>query len=272
MTELDAIRLSTDGPVTLASLLEDLERIGIVPGMTLIVHSSLSSMGWVCGGPVTVIRALETGLGPKGTLIMPTHSADLSDPKGWECPPVDSTWWGTIRETMPPFDPNLTPTRGMGAIPECFRKQPGVTRSRHPQMSFAAWGADAEYLANTHPLNNSLGEESPLARVYELDGSILLIGVGHDANTSLHLAEYRADFRGKTVQTCGAPIAENGVRKWATFDDVDLNSDDFSEIGKAFEEGGGELTRRRVGYAESLLMRQRSIVDFAVEWMEKHRT
>jgi len=98
-----------------------------------------------------------------------------------------------------------------------------------------------------------------------------LIGVGPDANTSLHLAEYRADFPGKTIQKCGAPIIENGGRKWATFDDIDLNSDDFPKIGKAYEESEGELIRGRVGYAESLLIPQRSIVDFAVEWMEKHR-
>ena len=232
MTEIDAIRISTDGPITLAVLIEDLERIGIEAGMTLLVHSSLSAMGWVCGGAVAVVRALETVLGSTGTLVMPTHSGDLSDPAGWNNPPVERSWWQPIRDTMPPFDADLTPTRGMGVVPECFRKQDGVMRSCHPQVSFAAWGANAEYVVSHHALAYGLGEESPLARIYALGASVLSIGVDHDASTSLHLAEYRSKYPAKAVEKCGAPMMVNGTRHWVTFDDLNLDSDDFKEIGR----------------------------------------
>ena len=272
MAEIDAIERSTAGPVTLAGLIEDLEGIGVKSGMTLLVHSSLSTMGWVCGGPVAVVSALETVLGTDGTLVMPTHSGGLSDPAEWENPPVRQSWWETIKETMPPFDADLTPTRGMGAIPECFRKQTGVIRSCHPAFSFAAWGARAKYIVNGHSLANGLGEQSPLARIYELCGSVLLIGVGYDTNTSLHLAEYRATYPSKAYKKCGAPITQNGGRIWATFEDLDLKNDDFLEIGKAYEESEGEVSKRRVGYSESTLIPQRELVDFAVKWMGNHRT
>ena len=271
MSEWDAIKISINGPVTLATLINNLEYIGVQAGMTLLVHSSLSAMGWVCGGPVAVIQALEAVLTSTGTLIMPTHSAGLSEPSDWANPPVNASWWEIIRDSMPTFEVDLTPTRGMGAIPECFRKQSGVIRSRHPQASFAAWGANAEYIVNMHSLEPSFGEQSPLARVYDLGGYILSIGVSYDTSTSLHLAEYRADFRTKTYKKSGAPIIENGERNWVMFKDLDYSSDDFLEIGKDYEQSQNKISRGKIGYAKSTLIPQRELVDFAIFWIEKNR-
>ena len=130
----------TSFPATVESLTADLSALGIRAGTALMVHSSLSSLGWVNGGAVAVILALEQVLGSDGTLIMPTHTSDYSDPAYWQAPPVPQAWWQTIRDTMPAFDPSLTPTWSMGVIPETFRKQRGTQRSAHPQESFAAKG------------------------------------------------------------------------------------------------------------------------------------
>ncbi len=271
MAENDTIAKSINGPVTVDSLVADLSALGIQPGMTLLVHSSLSALGWVCGGSVAVIQALEAVLTSAGTLVMPTHSGDLSDPVNWSNPPVPAAWCETIRATMPAYDPDLTPTRGMGAISETFCKQPGVRRSMHPQVSFAAWGAQADFVVNGQTLDSGMGEGSPLARIYELDGSILLLGVGYANNTSLHLAEYRADFPGKRYQPQGAPILIDGQRRWVPFAELDFDDDDFATIGAAYEAAGNPHNSGPVGYGTALLMPQRPLIDFAVQWLPAHR-
>ncbi|PKO22603.1 MAG: AAC(3) family N-acetyltransferase [Chloroflexi bacterium HGW-Chloroflexi-1] len=271
MTEADAIRNTQGGPNTIQSITADLAALGVAPGMTLLVHATLSRLGWVCGGPVAVILALETALGPTGTLVMPTHSGDLSDPAQWENPPVPETWWAPIRQTMPAYDLDMTPTRGMGAIPECFRKQRGVVRSGHPQVSFAAWGARASEIVADHALDFAFGEDSPLARIYDLDGWILLLGVTHDNNTSLHLAETRTPYPERKLVENGAPVLVDGRRQWVKLRDIDSNTADFETIGAAFARETGLVRSGRVGNAPALLMPQRALVDYAGGWMMANR-
>ncbi|HTN87349.1 MAG TPA: AAC(3) family N-acetyltransferase [Sorangium sp.] len=270
-SEEKVIQRRPDALVTLPSLVEELAALGVQPGMVLLVHSSLSKLGWVSGGPVAVILALEEVLTSEGTLVMPTHSAGLSDPALWQAPPVPEAWWEPIRQTMPAYDPDLTPTRQMGVIPETFRKQRGVRRSAHPLTSFAAWGRHAERVTANHSLAYDLGEGSPLARIYELGGWVLLLGVGHGNNTSLHLAEHRADFPGKRIEVRHAPILVDGARQRVAFDDIATNDGDFDRIGADFARDTGLERRGRVGAATALLMPQRALVDYGVGWMQRHR-
>ena len=264
----------TEVPATVESLQAELRALGLRPGMVVLVHSSLSAMGWVCGGSVAVIAALREVLDSAGTLVMPAHSSGLSEPRGWESPPVPEAWWPPIREHMPAYDPVLTPTRSMGVIAETFRKQPDVLRSAHPQVSFCACGPHAAPITDNHSLAFGLGEHSPLARIYELHGFVLLLGVDHGNNTSMHLAEYRATFPTKRTIRQGAPISTSDSRRWTTFEDVDIDSSDFDRIGEDFlrSDAGNTVRVGEVGLAACQLIPQRDLVDFAVVWLEENRS
>ena len=270
MPERDVVE-RTNEPITVSWLVEDLRALGVTSGMTLLVQSSLGALGWVCGGPVAVLLALEEVLGGDGTLVMPSMSSDYTDPADWRHPSVPEAWKDTIRATMPAFDPDLTPTRSMGAIAETFRTQPGTLRSGHPHTSFAARGPHAKRITANHAFDYALGETSPLARIYDLDGSVLLLGIGHMSNTSIHLAEYRADYPGKEDRPTGAPLAIDGERLWVEMIDVDVDNADFTRIGDAFARETGLVRSGTIGNAPALLMPQRPLIDFAVRWMETHR-
>ncbi len=249
-------------PATVDSLAADLRRLGLEEKATVLVHSSLSSLGWVCGGAVAVVEALLEVLGPGGTLVVPTHTSDLSDPAEWANPPVPEGWWDTIRASMPAFSPEVSPSCGMGAIAEVARSWPGARRSNHSHVSFAAIGPAAEHIVGHHELAYGLGEGSPLARLYDADAFVLLLGVGHDRNTSLHLAQYRCQNRPEVRQA--GPVIVDGVRRWTEWPDIDLDSDDFAEVGAAFKKASS-LCTGTVGRASVELMRQRELVDWATE-------
>lgn len=256
----------TDLPRTRESLLKDLKTLGVKEGMTLIVHTSLKSIGWVNGGAQAVILALMDAVTEDGTLVLQAHSADLSDPAEWENPPIPESWWETVRHTMPAFDPDTTPTYHLGKIPELFRTFPNVYRSNHPVMSVAAWGKNARLLTEEHQLDYGFGPGTPLAKAYELDASVLFIGTGFDTHTSFHLAEVLTDVR-KHVKK-GSPILENGKQVWKTYDEIEYDDEDFEEIGNAFKKVA-EIREGKVGSAESMLFNQVQSVDFAVKWFKK---
>jgi aminoglycoside 3-N-acetyltransferase len=257
-----------DEPLTRARMAEELRGLGLRAGDIVLVHSSLRRLGWVCGGPAAVVQALLDVLGPDGTLVVPAHTGENSDPKHWQNPPVPESWWPVIREHMPAFDPAITPCDRVGVIPELVRNWPGAVRSDHPQTSFAAVGPAAAELMAGHRLGSQLGEESPLAALERADATVLLLGAGFDSCTTFHLAEYRVPHR-PTLEYAAAVLTPQG-RQWVTFTDVRVESADFEALGEAYELARA-VPSGRVGVADCRLFPVRDAVEFAVGWLRENR-
>ncbi|MBQ1546999.1 MAG: AAC(3) family N-acetyltransferase [Lachnospiraceae bacterium] len=253
-----------------ADIVDALTALGLKNGDSVMVHASLSRIGYVCGGAQTVIEALIEVVGPEGTVMMPTQSWKNLDPETGVHWDADEADWDRIRENWPAYDKAITPTNTMGAVSEMFRSWPGTIRSDHPARSVAAWGRNAKYLTENHDLSNIFGDGSPIGKLYELDGKVLLMGVDHDKNTSLHLADARAEYPGKHVCIEHSAVMENGERVWKEYETLFVDGEDFIDIGKSFETEH-VVNRQLLGDAELKLMKQRELVDFAVEWIEKNR-
>ena len=257
-------------PITKDDILSALRSAGLQRGQTVMVHTSLSKIGYVCGGAQTVIEALCETVGDEGTLMMPTQSWKNLDPEDGVHWDVDEEYWQVIRDHWPAYDKRITPTNTMGAVAEMFRSWPGTLRSDHPARSVTAWGKHAVYLVSDHDFSNIFGEGSPVGKLYELDGEVLLIGVGYDKNTSLHLADVRADYPGKHQCIEHSAVMENGKRVWKEYETLYVDGEDFVQIGQAFEQENA-VSKTRLGNAELRLMSQRRLVDFAVEWIGENR-
>lgn len=165
--------------------------LGLEDGMTVMVHSALKQLGYLINGPIDIVDALRQKLGVNGTLVMPSHTGQLTDPADWRSPPVPSAWVETIRAQMKPLS-RWTPIRGRGMLADYLLTLPEVERSEHPISSIAALGRRARELTAAHPLDESEGLGSPYERLYE-SGYILLLGVGLERCTALHYAEFVAD-------------------------------------------------------------------------------
>ena len=252
-------------PRTRESLARDLDQLGVMTGNRLIVHTSMRSLGWVNGGAVAYVQALQDAVGSTGSIVMPTQSGDYSDPSGWRHPAIPVEWVAEVKRTMPAYDPAVTPTWRMGTVSELFRTLPGVIRSNHPSGSFAAWGQGAEQIIADHGAQR-IGEESPVARLYDLDGRMLLVGVGYNRNTCFHYSEYRAVATRYVPELM--PLVIDGSVEWTEVNEIEFMDDQsLIDLGNEFE-ASSEVANGPVGSADGRLFGVRDCVDFGVKWLD----
>jgi aminoglycoside 3-N-acetyltransferase len=228
---------------TVASLERELRVLGVCEGGVLLVHTSFRAVGAAEVGPIGLIRALRSALGPRGTLVMPT----MTD--------------GTT-----PFDPKSTPTYGMGITAETFWREPRAVRSTHPSASFAAEGPHADTICAPQPLSPPHGPESPVGSVRDLEGQVLLLGVTHSENTTLHLAEAIARVPYSIAHPCVVEI--DGVSRTVSIAETDHCCRGF-RVADVWLRERGHQREGRVGDAHARLFDSRALVEVALEHLAR---
>ena len=199
-----------------------------------------------------MIEALLSALGPTGTLMA---YVDFE--------PTDAVPHFDVRES-----PAMT---DHGVLAEAIRCWPGAHRSSNPGASMAAIGLQAAWLCKDHPLNYGYGPGSPLAKLVERDGRVLLLGSHLDHVTLLHYAEHLAQLPDKRVVTSKVPTrdGELTIEEFDTSDPVSpaLPERFIAELTAAFIDAGHARTGQ-VGGAHSYLLSAQALTRFAVQRME----
>jgi aminoglycoside 3-N-acetyltransferase len=219
--------------------------LGVRPGELLIVHSSYKSLGRVDGGPAAVAQALTDAVSPGGSVFVPTfnYGNDVYDPA-----------------TAPSYD---------GLITEHFRKLPGAVRSLHPTHPMAGIGRDAREILLDHDKAHPFGAGSPCWRLWERDAWVLLIGVGHFANSVAHVAEellampYLDRMRTARVRRANGAIDEVTLRRPGC-------SDAWDAVLDAPLRARGAVTMGSIVAVKAQLVRARDVVDVTVELLRRN--
>lgn len=259
-------------PITRSRLVGDLERLGLPRGATAMVHTAMSTLGWVVGGSQTVVEALLERLGRGGTLC-----AQVS----WEDIPVrqaswPQAWRRAYEDECPPFDPLLSAAAPYeGRIPERIRTWPGARRSAHPAAGIAAVGRDAEALTADHRLDDAFGADTPYARVVAAGGVVLLLGAPLHAISLLHHAEALARAPKRWI-TYRLPLRRDGGPRWVQLREIDVWEGVFAydedrplaAIARAAL-AAGVGGAGRVGQADAYLFPAAELTAFAVDWLER---
>ena len=259
--------------ITAAELTRDFAHLGVAPGDIVMVHAACRSIGPVLGGPDDIITALREAVGPAGTLM-----AYLDWEAAWEAL-VDEEGC-TLPQWRPhvlPFDPARTRgARQNGTFPEFLRTTPGARRSGNPGASVTALGAKAEWLTADHPLDYGYGPGTPLARLVEARGKVLMLGAPLDTMTLLHHAEHLAKLPEKRVIRVEVPFATPEGTAWRMLEEFDTSNpcvaslpDDFIDRIVTDYLATGAGTRGKVGRASSVLVDAADILLFAIAWMER---
>ncbi|WP_041675363.1 aminoglycoside 3-N-acetyltransferase [Ramlibacter tataouinensis] len=258
---------------TRASLHGDLERLGVADGDVVMVHAAVSRVGRLLHGPDALIAGLIDAVGATGTIVAYTDwdgaYEELLDDEG-RVPP---RW----RDQIPGFNPSTSRAiRDNGILAEFIRTTPGARRSRNPGASVAAIGAQAQWLTDDHPMDFGYGERSPLAKLVEMGGKVLMLGAPLDTMTLLHHAEHLARVPNKRRKRFEVPLETAGYTTWRFIEEFDttdpiipgLADDYFAQVVREYL-ASGHGTQGLVGEAPSVLVSAAEVCAFAVSWLER---
>ncbi|MDE6195515.1 MAG: AAC(3) family N-acetyltransferase [Erysipelotrichaceae bacterium] len=211
-----------------------LQSLGIQKGMLVLVDAAIHNFGYISGGAQAIIEALMEIVGYEGTIIMPSFTMEHMDPSCKSKYRIEREHWEYIRQNPMAFHRKLSAPTSQDALVHQFMRNEAIARSCHPLYSFVAWGKYAKLLCDKHPLHFGLSKDSPLGKIVDLNGYVLLLGCDYKECTMFHLARYHGEQL--PIKIVSAAIQQNKQVVWKDMLDLELINDDFAVIGEAMEE------------------------------------
>lgn len=268
-------------PISCKQVCSQLRQLGVSHGDIVMVHASLKAIGPVTGGPAMIVQALCDAVGADDASAGGTIMAYVS----WDRAPYEQTLGDRlptpkIRDAWPAFDPSTAGTyRGFGVLNAYIVAYPDSRRSAHPEASIAAVGREAGWLVADHRLDAGYGPGSPLEKLVQRQGKVLLLGAPADAVTVLHYAEAIADIPGKRMVAYRVPVLdEAGAKVWRRVEEFSTNGilecydqengPDAVELITRDYIAQGRGGREIVGRADCHLFEAADIVGFGKAWLE----
>lgn len=238
-----------------------LRKLGLKKGDIVGVHSSLSSFGVVEGGADAVIDALLEVVGEEGTIVMPAYSTNRIDVERTPEEVAIGVMW---KFKILPYNPKEIPC-WTGAIPETFRKRKNIFRSLHPTHSIAAIGRHAKEIVEVEDSSALKGWK----KLLELKGYILLIGVGLDRCSSMHLAEERVQLPRHIIEKITPP---NWLVEKYPEEEWDVGYGPYPDFSKMEESclKNKIMKRVKVGEATLKLVKLRDLIDLYAEYLKRY--
>ena len=236
-------------PCSYTDIVDGLRALGLCAGAVVEVHGSLSAFGHVEGGASTVIDALTDVVTSEGTIVMSAYRVSRPVPLTAEDRARGVTW--KIRKL--PMDSQER--SGMGVIADTFRSRPDVVCGSDIHRT-AAWGRDARW--------HCRGYDGLLA----VDGTCLLLGVGIDRCSSMHVADYIPVPT--AISDCWVPPAEAlsayDLQDWE-IGGGETPDDAWEKVWRQAD-AKGLIRHGRIGASTCHYFRARSVVGIFMEWRE----
>lgn len=220
--------------ITKDDIVERLKAMGIQNGSFVYVQSVMSSFGYVVGGAQAIIEALMETVGYEGTIMMPTFTQNYVDPSCLPNTRITRENWRLVRENILPYDKKLSTPFHMGDVAVQFVKNDAVLRSSHPNYSFAVWGKYAKIICEKHALHFGLSKESPLGKLFDMNGFVLLLGVSIESCYALHYAQY--DNEKMPLRIVSSPVAKKSSVIWKDMIELNFDNKGFKEVGEILED------------------------------------
>ncbi|MCF7924671.1 MAG: AAC(3) family N-acetyltransferase [Candidatus Izimaplasma sp.] len=257
----------TKTPITKSDIISGLKSLGITKYSRLEVHSSLSAFGFVVNKEYDIIDALLEVVSD-GVIIMPAHTSEMTNPRDWENPPVPKDWFEIIEKNRKPFDPQIFMPERVGQVAKTFLSYPKVKRTLHPEVSLSIYNNTGDVSWYNHSFDDR-ELISPLYKLKEEHGKILMMGTDFFTCSSVHLSEFLSDY--STIDSYNYQIKiDDKIKKVKVitkyFDDDDMNFKAISEEYIRQYKNTDDYKQVKVGLATLTLIDAYKLYEIAKEF------